>query len=653
MSERYNLRKRRYSTALEVYENRRTKRRCLSQRKDDTDDEYQPFNTEISDDSDDYSCSNSDTEELKKKDYYFDNQYDSIDNIDEEYSDAEYLESNNEEFDSENDEECYSNDENNYFTLDRSPLVEIIAKRLKTMYPEISAKELHKTVEKSIKNAQEYLIEEYCGCEPKDESWKVGLEDDVVQTLEPRLKSIRLEMKNENPTMEKILKAQIPESDRKNAVKLLDVLKNIEPFTTDYYSIADEIRQIISIENEIEPSDIPRIELEEKRLKSLIGDYNRALKVRILKMDAPDSVKTRVYEMYEDLISMNRSDSEYNSLKQKILWAVSLPHRKIKLPEFAMEGKTPIEINRYCENIYSRLDKRLYGMKKVKERVIQIVNNRIYNPRTKAIVALKGRPGVGKTAVARALAESLDLPFECISLGGMEDPSIFKGTDNSWVGASPSILLQILKRMKVANGIVLFDEIDKLGSNCGEGSRGKIIQYALLHITDYIQNSEFQDIYLNEFPHDISNIWFMFAMNDDNCIDRALHDRLDIIEVDGYTEKEITKIIQLHLLPKALKDVGIDTDLCTITDQACGYLQTSLGNIMRDNGLRPVEKELHQIVSRLNLLRTQLIVDEKDRMKLSYNLPDFEGFPYTITDITVQRLSSIPTLNVSYLSMYT
>nr|QBK86383.1 MAG: ATP-dependent Lon protease [Marseillevirus LCMAC102] len=474
-------------------------------------------------------------------------------------------------------------------------------------------------------------------------------EDAIDEDLKPKLKRLRSKIAKDIPTITQILTAKIPESDQKQAIRLYDILQNTDPYTYEYDQLCKGIQQILSIKNEINPKDISRFEKEEKLLHAKIGDMDQNLKTKIFQLDADETTKARIYEMYLKLMSYPKTDSEYSSLKRKIVWAVSLPYRRMKLPENIMKNKSLDEINNYCGKIYNKLNTKLYGMLEVKERIIQIVNNRIYNPRTKAILALKGGPGVGKTAIAEALANSLELPFERISLGGMVDPSIFKGGDNTWVGSTPSILLQILKRMKYANGIILFDEVCKLRSE-----KGQEIQHALLHITDYIQNKEFQDLFLNEFPHDLSNIWFMFAMNDDKWIDSNLRDRLDIISVKKYTSSEIKKIIQLHLLPSALKDVGLEHNSCEITDSACNKLIDILNIQIEGSGLRCVEKELHKLISRLNMIRSQMRTDGKpSTFQLSYSLQDFNGFPYVINIETIERLVSRSKVEISYLSIYT
>ena len=160
-------------------------------------------------------------------------------------------------------------------------------------------------------------------------------------------------------------------------------------------------------------------------MKDMVGNHNSFLKQRIFNLDAADEVKARIYEMYLDMSSRSENDSEYNSIKNKITWAVNIPHGRMVHPKDSLK------------DVYTRLDQKLYGMKHAKERAIEIFNNRRSNPSTRSMLALKGPPGVGKTLCAKSLAESFDppMPFDHISLGGMEDPSIFRGSDNSWVGS--------------------------------------------------------------------------------------------------------------------------------------------------------------------------------------------------------------------------
>jgi len=325
--------------------------------------------------------------------------------------------------------------------------------------------------------------------------------------------------------------------------------------------------------------------------------FTADLKRKIFELDADPEIKGRLYEMYSEMTSPRTSDIKYSEIKAKLLWAIKLPYRKTTVP--LLIDKTPRSISSYCKEAYERLDFEIYGMKEVKQKVIQCLNDRIYNPNSRSLLALKGKPGVGKTKLAKTIAKIAGLPFEKISLGGAIDSTIFKGSDNVWSGAAPSLLLQILARLKYSNAVILLDEIDKLGTS----EKGLEVQHALLHVLDPIQSQEFQDAFLCEFNHDISRIWFIPAMNDDNKVDPTLRDRLNIIEVPTYTHQDMVQIIKHHTIPETLIDKGIEAKAITITDDAAYYLLQRLGSEIETGGMRPVEKAINDIIFKLNLLR--------------------------------------------------
>jgi len=309
-----------------------------------------------------------------------------------------------------------------------------------------------------------------------------------------------------------------------------------------------------------------------------------------------------------------------------------------------MKDNSTLEINNYCNNIYEQLNKEIYGIPHVKNRLIQIINNRIYNPKTTALVAFCGPPGIGKSLTPSVLAKVLDLPFDKISLGGMEDPVIIKGSDGVWLGSGPGIILKILKKMKYSNGIVLLDEIDKLHPR---------VQHAVLNILDYTQNHSIDDAYLTEFKHDISNIWFMVSMNTMDTLDPALLDRLDIIKMKHYTCDELTDIIQQFMLPDAIIDVGFMPNDLIINKEACLFLINYFGDKLKENGLRIVKKEIQGLVSKINLFRT--IYKDKNsivRQQLLYDLDDFNGIPYEITTNTISKLCKASDQDMSYKLLY-
>src|SRR5690606_24425082 len=128
------------------------------------------------------------------------------------------------------------------------------------------------------------------------------------------------------------------------------------------------------------------------------------------------------------------------------------------------------------------------------------------------------KPGVGKTKLVKTFAKLSGLDFEIINLGGMHDSTMLKGSDSVWARASPSLLIQFLAKFKSSNVIILLDEIDKISDT----EKGLEVQHALLHLLDPTQNNTYQDLYLNDFSHDLSNIWFIPTMNDDTCLSQPL-----------------------------------------------------------------------------------------------------------------------------------
>lgn len=461
--------------------------------------------------------------------------------------------------------------------------------------------------------------------------------------INDQLKQLRQKMEGARPTIQKIMSSRITQSDKIRALQLYEMLQQCNFNSDDWFETQRRINSILNAQLDTK-EELEHLEREEAHMKDVMISYHLDLKRKIFGLDADLTVKTRIYEMYTDMISCDVSDSKYSDLKDKIMWAIKLPYRRT-IPSLLID-KNPDNIRSYCQAVYNRLDAEIYGMKEAKEHVIQAINDRIYNPNSRIMLALKGKPGVGKTKLAKTIAKAAGLPFDKISLGGTIDSTIFKGSDNVWRGATPSLLLQILSRVKYSNAVILLDEIDKLSTS----EKGLEVQHALLHILDPTQNSEFQDSFLNEFPHDISKIWFIPAMNDDTHLDAALRDRLNIIEIPSYSHSDMIQIIKHHTLPDMLLDKGISITDVTITDSAAQTLLSLLGNEVKSTGMRPVEHAITDIVSKINLLRT--LHGCESSLPLTFTLPDFKGFPYVITNETIYSLYKSRKNNVRHLSIY-
>lgn len=493
----------------------------------------------------------------------------------------------------------------------------------------LSEKERAIQIYDALKNSEPYTLD-YMYLSLKLADMIRSATGDLDPSIDEKLRELRDKMEAKTPSLEKIMAARITESDRMRALQLYEMLHQCNINTEDWFDTQRRINSILDAQLESQ-EEVARLEAEEASMKGAAVVFHVDLKRKIFELDADPAVKSRIYEMYTEMISSGVSDSKYSDLKEKIVWAIKLPHRKT-LPPF-MDISTPEGIRRYCAEVYKRLDSEIYGMKQAKERVVLTVNNRIYNTNSRALLALKGKPGVGKTKLAKTIAKAVGLPFDKISLGGAIDSTLFKGSDSHWSGSSPSMLLQILSRVKYSSCVVLLDEIDKLGAT----EHGIAVQHALLHVLDPSQHKEFQDTFLSEFPHDISNIWFIPAMNDDSKLDPALKDRLDIVEVPPYTREDMVQIIKKHTLPETLIDKGIKPEDVTISDDAARALLNSLGREVENSGMRPVERAINDIASKLNLLRSFQSADDTS-IPLSFKLPDFKGFPYVITPETIKNL---------------
>lgn len=263
------------------------------------------------------------------------------------------------------------------------------------------------------------------------------------------------------------------------------------------------------------------------------------------------------------------------------------------------------------------LDREHYGLQKVKERILEILAVRKLEPDIKGqIICLVGPPGVGKTSIARSIAEAMGRKYVRMSLGGVRDEADIRGHRKTYIGAMPGRIIEAISRSGSMNPLLVLDEVDKMGSD-GRGDPAS----ALLEVLDSEQNYAFRDHYL-EIPVDLSRVMFIMTANTLDTIPRPLLDRMEIIEIPSYTDEEKVQIAQRHLLPKERQAHGLTASSLRVDESA---IRAAIALYTRESGVRSLERQLGKICRKA---AKQLATSDVKRVTVTEkNIKDFLGAP--------------------------
>lgn len=345
-------------------------------------------------------------------------------------------------------------------------------------------------------------------------------------------------------------------------------------------------------------------ELGEDDAESEADKFERKLE----KLKAPAKVKKKIKEEIGRYKRISSNNSESAVIRGYLETLLAMPWKK------ASQDNTDVE---HAKEI---LDADHYGLEKVKERILEYLAVKKLNKEgTGTILCLVGPPGTGKTSIAKSVAKALGRRYVRICLGGVRDEAELRGHRRTYVGAMPGRVITAVKNAKVKNPLILFDEIDKMVSD-GRGDPAA----ALLEILDPEQNKHFSDHYL-ELPFDLSKAFFICTANGTDTISRPLLDRMEVIELPGYTENEKFHIAKEHLWAKQLKQNGITRSQLTITDKA---LRTMILRYTREAGVRGLERKIASVCRKAAKAVAQADEGTKTKLRISdRNIKEYLGKP--------------------------
>jgi ATP-dependent Lon protease len=340
------------------------------------------------------------------------------------------------------------------------------------------------------------------------------------------------------------------------------------------------------------------------------------LMLNLLTLKLPADIQAMILAKYYSLQTLDTSSNEYFKLRAWLDKVVSIPFGTYKEIPVSLEDG-PERCGAFMSAARQCLNDAVFGQDESKLQILQFISTKIANPQSRGLcLLLVGPPGVGKTSLIKnGIAKALGWPFQFISLGGDSDASTYTGHQLVYESSHCGKIVNSLIASKSMSTVLMFDEVDKISQT----PKGEEVMNLMIHLTDPVQNSDFEDKYLSGIPIDLSKVMFVFSANDLSKIDRVLLDRMTVIELKGYDLKQKTAIAEHYLLPSALREVNL-VDKVEVPNE---ILMTLIEDYAKEEkGVRELKRSIEQITQKINMLRM-------------YNSPDL---PFYMKDFALPFL---------------
>ena len=400
---------------------------------------------------------------------------------------------------------------------------------------------------------------------------------------------------NEDPLRLAFVLASMFSLDSEKSQAVLEAPTRAEALRLVHRYLTHEV-QVLELRNKI--TNEARSEMSKEQRDYLLRQQMRAiqqelgekggeqaevdqLRERLQKAELPEEILKEATRELSRLEKLPPGAPDYNVIRTYLDYVLELPWRK--------NTEDSLDIARARKV----LDEDHYGLKDVKERILEHLGVLKLNPNAKApILCFVGAPGVGKTSLGQSIARALNRKFERLSLGGLHDEAELRGHRRTYIGAMPGRVIQAMRRAGANNPVLMLDEVDKLGRDF----RGDPAA-ALLEILDPEQNKMFRDNYL-DLPFDLSKVLFITTANALDTIPGPLLDRMELLRLAGYSEEEKLEIAKRYLLPRQLKETGLTAEQCTIPDETIRWIIT---RYTREAGVRQLERAIGRAARKIAL----------------------------------------------------